>query len=140
MYHQEVTKILVADDSLFQQKLVATHLSSKGFVVVVAADALQAWMMTLRERPDAIVLDINMPGGTGIEVLKRLRMSIKTQHVPVIVASGNCEEEIEHMVEEFGVHEFLHKPIDLDKLCASLSQLLESSCTPIPQDTTKPVG
>jgi CheY-like chemotaxis protein len=133
-----MTKILIADDSPFQQKLLATHLSSKGFAVVAAADALQAWMMTIREKPDAIILDINMPGGTGIEVLKRLRMSVKTRNIPVIVASGNSDAEVEGMAKEFGVHEFLHKPIDLDKLCVSLSQLLESSCTPISQEKTKP--
>ena len=94
--------------------------------------------MTIREKPDAIILDINMPGGTGIEVLKRLRMSVKTRNIPVIVASGNSDAEVEGMAKEFGVHEFLHKPIDLDKLCVSLSQLLESSCTPISQEKTKP--
>jgi two-component system, OmpR family, response regulator len=66
-------KILVADDSHFQIALLTTALQEKGFEVVVAQDACQAGMVARRTAPDAIVLDINMPGGSGIEVLRRLR-------------------------------------------------------------------
>jgi len=65
-----MAKILIADDSRFQVQLVSSCLTPRGFSVVSAGDALQTWMMALREKPEAIVLDINMPGGTGIEVLK----------------------------------------------------------------------
>jgi DNA-binding response OmpR family regulator len=105
---------------------MATHLTPKGFTVVSAADALQTWMTALRERPDAILLDINMPGGTGIEVLKRLRMSTKTQHIPVIVVSGSSEENIEQTARELGACEFLHKPVDVEALEKKLSQLTGS--------------
>ena len=71
-------KILVADDSRFQVTLLTKALQEKGFEVVAAQDAMQAGMVALRSAPDAIVLDINMPGGSGIEVLKRLRQSTKT--------------------------------------------------------------
>src|SRR4029079_19371779 len=84
-------KILIADDSRFHVQLVASYLG-KGCEVSSASDALQAWMGALRSKPDVILLDINMPGGTGLEVLKRLRMSTKTQHIPVIVVSGNESE------------------------------------------------
>src|ERR1035441_5396559 len=84
-------KILIADDSRFQRQLLASLLSSKDFEPLFAVDALQAWMAALRSAPQLILLDINMPGGTGIEVLKRLRMSTKTQHIPVIVVSRDRE-------------------------------------------------
>ncbi len=119
-------KVLIADDSRFQVQLMATHLTPKGFTVVSAADALQTWMTALREKPDAILLDINMPGGTGIEVLKRLRMSAKTQHIPVIVVSGNSEATIEQAARELGACEFLHKPVDVDALEKKLIQLVAS--------------
>ncbi len=119
-------KVLIADDSRFQVQLMATHLTPKGFTVVSAADALQTWMTALREKPDAILLDINMPGGTGIEVLKRLRMSAKTQHIPVIVVSGNSEATIEQAARELGACEFLHKPVDVDALEKKLVQLVAS--------------
>lgn len=119
-----MAKILIADDSRFQVQLMATALIPKGFTVVTAADALQTWMTALREKPDAILLDINMPGGTGIEVLKRLRMSAKTQHIPVVVVSGNSEEKIEKTARELGACDFLHKPVDVEALEKTISQLV----------------
>jgi CheY-like chemotaxis protein len=80
-----MSKILVADDSRFQVALLTAALEQRGFEVVVALDGMQAGMVALRTSPDAIVLDINMPGGSGIEVLKRLKRSTKTQRIPVVV-------------------------------------------------------
>ena len=119
-----MARILIADDSRFQVQLISTHLGSKGFVVISAGDALQTWMKALREKPDAIVLDINMPGGTGIEVLKRLRMSDKTKCIPVVVVSGCSEPDIESTVKELGAHDFLQKPVDPSYLCEMLTRLL----------------
>jgi len=119
-----MAKILIADDSRFQVQLISVYLEPKGFAVVSAGDALQTWMKALREKPEAIVLDLNMPGGTGIEVLKRLRMSDKTRHIPVVVVSGSSEPNIECTVKALGAHEFLQKPVDPSQLCEILSRLL----------------
>jgi CheY-like chemotaxis protein len=123
-----MSKILIADDSRFQVAVLSKSLEESGFEVVSALDALQAWMIALRVTPDAIVLDINMPGGSGIEVLRRLRISTKTQHVPVIVVSGSTEPSIEQLAKHLGAAEFLHKPVDPHQLCDTLSHLLSPAC------------
>lgn len=97
---------------------------AQGFCGVSAGDALQTWMKALREKPEAIVLDLNLPGGTGIEVLKRLRMSDKTRHIPAVVVSGSSEPNFECTVKELGAHDFLQKPVDPSQLCEMLSRLL----------------
>jgi CheY-like chemotaxis protein len=119
-----MSKILIADDSRFQVALLSKSMEERGFEVVSALDALQAWMTAIRAVPDAIVLDINMPGGSGIEVLKRLRISTKTQHIPVIVVSGNTEPSIEQVAMSLGASDFFHKPVDPAQLGETLSQLL----------------
>jgi CheY-like chemotaxis protein len=121
-------KILVADDSRVQVFLVRSALEQKGFQVIVAMDAMQAGMAALRNLPDAIILDINMPGGSGLEVLKRLRMSTKTQLIPVIVVSGSIDEHVRQVAQELGVSIFLPKPVDTDQLCERLAQLLSHAC------------
>jgi CheY-like chemotaxis protein len=123
-----MAKILIADDSKFQVQLISTCLAERGFAVISAGDALQTWMTALREKPEAIVLDISMPGGTGVEVLKRLRMSAKTRHIPVVVVSGSSEPNIESTVKELGARDFLRKPVDPKQLGEMLSSLLN----PIP--------
>ena len=121
-----MSKILVADDSRFQVALLTRALQEKGFEVVTAQDALQAGMVALRAAPDAIVLDINMPGGSGIEVLKRLRRSTKTRSIPVVVVSGSGDSDIRQVAQDLGVADFLAKPVDLDQLCRALSNLLST--------------
>jgi len=122
-----MAKVLIADDSRFQVQMVASWLTPKGFEVIFAVDALQTWMTALRSNPDVILLDINMPGGTGIEVLKRLRMSSKTQHIPVIVVSGEENPGIEAKARSLGADEFLHKPVDQEQLCASVDRILSKN-------------
>jgi len=117
-------KILIADDSRFQGQLLASFLSPKGFEIVHALDALQAWMAALRSAPQLILLDINMPGGTGIEVLKRLRISTKTQHIPVIVVSGDENPATEAMARSLGAVDFLRKPVEEEQLCAAVDRAL----------------
>jgi twitching motility two-component system response regulator PilH len=117
-------KILIADDSRFQRQLLASFLSPKGFEAIFAVDALQAWMSALCSAPQLILLDINMPAGTGIEVLKRLRMSTKTQHIPVIVVSGEANPATESMARSLGAVDFLHKPVEQEQLCAAVERVL----------------
>ena len=119
-----MSKILIADDSRFQGQLLASFLSPKGFELLYALDALQAWTAALRSAPQLILLDINMPGGTGIEVLKRLRMSTKTQHIPVIVVSGEEHPATESMARSLGAVDFLHKPVAEEQLCAAVDRAL----------------
>jgi CheY-like chemotaxis protein len=126
-------KILIADDSRVQIHIFSAFLAAKGFTVTIAVDALQAWMSALREMPDAIVLDVNMPAGSGVEVLRKLRMSIKTQHIPVVVVTGTSDPETERKARELGAAEFLHKPVDPGQLHAILARLLapgEASTAP----------
>jgi CheY-like chemotaxis protein len=126
-------RILIADDSRVQIHIFSAFLAAKGFTVAVAVDALQAWMSALREMPDVIVLDINMPAGSGIEVLRKLRMSIKTQHIPVVVVTGTSDPETERKARELGAAEFLHKPVEPGQLHAILARLLapgEASTAP----------
>lgn len=128
-----MAKILIADDSRVQIHIFSAFLAAKGFTVAVAVDALQAWMSALREMPDAIVLDVNMPAGSGVEVLRKLRMSIKTQHIPVVVVTGTSDPETERKARELGAAEFLHKPVDPGQLHAILARLLapgEASTAP----------
>ena len=121
---REMPKVLIADDSRFQRQMLASLLLPKKFEVIFAVDALQTWMMALRSTPDLILLDIKMQGGTGIEVLKRLRVSNKTQQIPVIVVSGNESATTEVTARELGALGFIHKPVDQQKLSDAVGRAL----------------
>lgn len=123
-------RVLIADDSRFQRNMLASFLMRGKFEVVFAADALQAFAMALRSAPDLILLDINMPGGTGIEVLKRLRVSSRTQQIPVIVVSSEQDPATETMARELGAVDFLQKPVDEPILSNAVDRVLGIQVNP----------
>jgi DNA-binding response OmpR family regulator len=117
-------KILLADDDRVLTQLLASRLKARGLEVVVAHDSMQAVMSAMRSPPDAIVLDIQMPGGTGLEALRRLKASTKTSAVPVLVLSANGNAETLSQVQALGAHAFLLKPIEPDALHRALCEAL----------------
>jgi DNA-binding response OmpR family regulator len=116
-------KLLIADDDRVLTHLLSSRLRTKGWVVTVAADAMQAMMFAMRTQPDAILLDINMPGGTGIEALRKLKASVRTSQIPVVVLSGSIDPADEPMVRALGAEGFMHKPADVGALHAMLAEL-----------------
>ena len=116
--------ILIADDDRVLTEVLSRRLKKAGYKVVVVYDAMQCIMTALRNPPDAILLDVNMPGGTGLQVLRQLKNSIKTIHIPIIVISGSIDPEMAATVTSFGADEFMAKPPDYAQLERSLARLL----------------
>jgi CheY-like chemotaxis protein len=118
-------RILVADDDRIVVTLIAGLLRSKRHEVVPVFDAMQAIMFAMRApAPDVIILDINMPGGTGVEAIKRLRSSLNTALIPIIVLSGTTDPQMPEKVKAMGANAFLSKPVDPAALFAALANVL----------------
>jgi CheY-like chemotaxis protein len=120
-------KILIADDSRVYVRLVSGWLHDRGFKVAPASDAIQALVMATQQQPDVVILDISMPGGSGIDVLKKLKLSTKTKHIPVLVVTGNAGNEMRSLVKRLGAADLLEKPLDCAEFCTILSHLTEEA-------------
>jgi len=119
-------KILVADDDRVLNHLLASRLRALRCDVSTAFDAMQALMSAMRQPPDVIVLDIHMPGGTGIEALKKLKASTKTALIPVIVLSGSMDPEAaSKLVQELGAAAFIPKPVDPEQVYQAILGALD---------------
>lgn len=116
-------RILVAEDDQVTLEALAAKLRGAGYQVVTAMDAMQAVMAAQRQPLDAVLLDIQMPGGTGLDALKRLRASTKTQLIPVVVISGSDVPDAAARARALGAVEFLPKPVDFDRLRELLGRL-----------------
>jgi len=118
--------VLIADDDLVHTTMLSGLLKAGGFEVSVAADAMQAIMLAVRKPPDAIILDIGMPGGGGFQVLERLKASTnpKLSKVPVIVLTGLTDPLLAGRVLAIGASEFLSKSVSPEKLRETLDRLL----------------
>ncbi len=116
--------ILIADDDRVMTHLLCTQMKKAGYQVMIAHDAMQAVMAAQRNPPDAVLLDVHMPAGGGLQTLRQLRASMKTSHIPVIVVSGSADAQMIEVLRQLGVEEFLSKPPDLDKLEHLLGKLI----------------
>jgi DNA-binding response OmpR family regulator len=119
-------KILIADDDPVLTATVSGALKSRGYTIVFARDAMQAFMFAVQQQPDVIMLDINMPAGTGLGALTRLQASARTSSIPVLVISGSTDLTMPATVRAEGAKGFFRKPVDLDALCARIEELLPS--------------
>ena len=116
--------ILIADDDRIVVQLLTSGLSSEEVKVIGAADAMQVMMSIRRSTPSVILMDIMMPGGSGIEVLKRLRSNAQLKSVPVIAMSASNDPELPEKVQALGANAFLLKPVQVDDVVRTLERLL----------------
>ena len=108
--------ILVADDDKALSTMICGVLKEFGHICVPVYDAMQAFSFAMKQAPDLILLDVNMPGGTGVGVLQKLKNSTKTKSIPVLVLSGSIDPDLPAKVVEMGAVLYLAKPIDPDAL------------------------
>jgi putative two-component system response regulator len=109
-------RVLIADDDKVLSHQLAARLRALGWRVDLAVDAMQTLMFAMRNPPDVIVLDIQMPGGTGLDALKKLQTSVKTSQIPVVVLSGTLDAGAEQSVLALGAVQFVPKPVEPDVL------------------------
>jgi two-component system, OmpR family, response regulator len=119
-----MTKILVIDDNAFDRELVAAVLGERGYEVILADNGGAGLTLCHRLTPDAVVLDLNMPGIDGRSILQQLRILHPT--LPVVVFSGFKTDEIEQEMLNQGATAFIQKAFSLDQLGSALQEVLPS--------------
>jgi len=117
-------RIYVIDDEIEVARLLAEALHLAGHDPVVAHDGQRALAMLDRERPDAVFLDVRMPGMSGIDVLRRIRQV--DADLPVVLVTGHADEADVAEARDLGVAEVVWKPEILTNLDEVLGELREA--------------
>src|SRR5919108_1971754 len=94
--------VLIADDEPDFVQLLARRCEGLGLRVLTAADGLDTLMSVVRDPPDLLILDINMPGGDGLSVAEKLLRDPKVRPVPVIFCSGRADAETQDRCKALG--------------------------------------
>jgi DNA-binding response OmpR family regulator len=120
-----MSKILVVDDEVDITKVLKKRLSTAGFDVIIAMDGYQGTEFAYKELPDLIILDLMLPAGGGLSVLKNLKLSVKTSDIPVVVLTAMRDEKYKNEILTAGVESYLEKPYDIEKLIVVIKDLLD---------------
>ena len=118
------SKVMIVDDDAQIRLGLNARLRANGYETVFAEDCIGAISTAIRENPDAVLLDIGLPGGDGFLVLKRMQASNKLAHIPVIVLTAREPHENEKRALESGAMAFFQKPVENEELLASLAGVL----------------
>ena len=116
--------VLLADDDASDRMSLRDLLQSKGFVVLEAADTVEAVSQAVNHHPDLIVLDVEMPPEDGYVVCRRLREQASTREIPILMLTchGFPTERVQGL--RAGADDYVVKPCDNEELLARIENLL----------------
>jgi two-component system sensor histidine kinase ChiS len=121
-------KVMIVDDEPEVVRLLEVILSRAGYAVAKAYSGKECLSLLARENPDLILLDIMMPGMSGIEVMEALRTIYNVMTIPPVIlltAKGGMEAMIEGL--QAGAYKYLVKPTSREKLMEIVKAALEYS-------------
>ncbi len=117
-------RILIADDDLEVQELLKFTFETEGYAVLAASDGEEAYNLALAEKPDLVVLDVNMPKMTGFEVCEKIRDNPGLWLTPVIILTSLTKTKDRITGIKLGADEYLGKPFEPLELTARSEWLL----------------
>jgi CheY-like chemotaxis protein len=107
-------RVLIVDDDREVAATLRDALTDAGYAVKVAVSGPEAVGLVTVFQPDVVLLDVTMPGMSGIEVLEHLRQG--HPHVPVVMVTGNRDEDAARRTLVRGAFDYVPKPVELDVL------------------------
>ncbi|MCM8795045.1 MAG: response regulator [Candidatus Omnitrophica bacterium] len=120
-----VRKILVIDDERdFADVLKSNLETATGCIVVTAYNGREGLKLAREEKPDLILLDVMMPGLTGLDVLKRLKEDVKTVSIPVMMLTAVADDKVKERAGILYDEDYIEKPVQIDALKERINAVL----------------
>jgi DNA-binding response OmpR family regulator len=118
-----IATILVAEDNPPSAELLHDHLDSLGYGVDVATDGTLAIEMAMSGRYQLLILDVNMPGHDGVQVLQRLRQELARPPKVIVVTADRLATRRDELTQA-GIDGYMTKPVDLRRLTDEVKRVL----------------
>lgn len=117
-------KVLVVEDNEYNLYLTRFILEKNGYQVVEAREGVKGVDMVEQERPDLIIMDVQLPDINGLEAVKRIRSKRIGQEVPIVAVSSYAMAGDREKALEAGCTGYITKPIDPDTFAAEIEKFL----------------
>ncbi|MCK4547168.1 MAG: response regulator [Candidatus Eisenbacteria sp.] len=119
------SRILIVDDEFPTARVLAFFLTRSGYECRIAADGVEALEKVEEEKPDLLILDLQMPRMDGAETCRRLRTHEDFRDIYIIVVTGLAQDEDTERVLEAGADECIAKPVNPPDLLARVHAILK---------------
>ena len=130
-------KILIIDDEEVLRRIMRTMLERRPFEVIEAASGVEGFDLAKKLQPDLILLDWNMPGMNGAEVLRSLRAEALTASIPVILLTGTDPQDLAAQGSELAACDYVLKPFSVLQLLEKVEKTLAQQSSPRNHRSTK---
>jgi len=122
-----MAKILLVEDNELNRDMLSRRLVRRGFEIVSAVDGEEGIARAGGDRPDLVLLDLNLPVVDGLEVARRLRAADETRGIPIIALSAHALSDDRERALQAGCDDFDTKPVDLPRLLGKIEAALGRS-------------
>ena len=119
--------ILIVEDNEKNMKLVRDVLQVKGYATIEAGSAEDGIRLAKEQKPDLILMDIQLPGMNGIEALGVLRSGPETAGIPVVAVTASVMPQDRNKITEAGFNAYVGKPINLKEFLDTVRRMLDLS-------------
>lgn len=116
-------KVLAIDDQQLVLLPLEKRLKELGYQVKIETNASKGLELYESFNPDLVIVDINMPGISGLEVVKHIRIS-KNSNTPIMILSGNTKDDTITEAFELGINDYMKKPLSLNEISARVKRLI----------------
>lgn len=117
-------RILYIEDNPQNMRLVNKFLRMGGYIMLEAENGEDGIRVALEEKPDLILMDINLPDIDGVEATQRIKANLETNHIPVIALTANAMHGDRERFIEAGCDDYLSKPVSKNELLEKVSNLV----------------
>jgi CheY-like chemotaxis protein len=125
-----MTQVLVVEDDWMHRDFLVRLLQIKGYEVRVAVNGEEAIHGISQHMPDAVVLDMGLPGISGYQVARLIRSGAATSHIPIVALTAFALGEDYDRAIQSGCNAFETKPVDLDALHAKIQAMITRQSAP----------
>jgi CheY-like chemotaxis protein len=124
MQQQNLGRILIVDDNEVNSAMLSDYLGYKGFNTVILSSGHEALLRIAEINPDVVLMDIQMPGIDGLEVIRKVRkMQGAIKNVGMIALTALAMSEDRQKCIDAGADDYVSKPVDLDVLMVAINSL-----------------
>ena len=117
--------ILIVEDNEKNMKLVRDILQAKGYATVEAVTGEDGVRLAAERKPDLVLMDIQLPGISGIEALRQLRANPATAAIPAVAVTASVMQQDRNLITEAGFDGYLGKPINLKEFLETVRKMVE---------------
>jgi len=117
-------RVLYIEDNFQNKRLVRKILNAKGYEVLEATDGLTGVEMAFGQKPDLILMDINIPGIDGMEATARIKAAPEVKAIPIIALTANAMRGDRERIMAAGCDEYMQKPINNAKLVETVQRFI----------------